>query len=91
MASIRVSGNIRRAWFKSVPPNLKPNDLRMTLTRTAFNCDDGTYRAEALTTVDPNGLSHSVPAEFYPDPWEPAVPDSLASGQLHYICAWKPK
>jgi hypothetical protein len=88
VASIRVSGNIRRAWFKSVSPKLKPGDLRKTSSRMAFNCEEGTYRNEALTTVDAGGISRS---DFYQDPWKPAVPDSVASGELHYICEWNPQ
>jgi hypothetical protein len=89
VASIRVSGDIRRAWFKSVPPNLKPGDLREELSRQAFNCEDETYRDEASTTVDSNGMRESMSARGYPTPWTPAVPDSEASFELHYICAWK--
>ncbi len=86
--AFRVSGNVRRAWFKSVPPKLKPGDLSKTLSRVAFNCEDDTYKDEALIEVDAHGLRNSIPVST--DPWEPTVPDSEASYELHYICAWKP-
>lgn len=91
VASIRVSGNIRRAWFKSVSPKLKPNDMSKTLSRTAFNCEDDTYRDEALVIVNANGIRDSIPASAYPTPWKPVVPDSQASFELHYICGWTPQ
>jgi hypothetical protein len=87
-SSIRISGSIRRAWFKSVPPR---HIKEPTLSREAFNCDEETYREEALHSVKADGSSESEPAALYPGPWQSVVPDTEMGFEMHWVCAWKPK
>jgi hypothetical protein len=99
VSSIRVAGNIRRAWIKSaVAPNYQKGGgeyankwVSEYLTRSAFNCVDETARTEGLLVYYTDGTSYSGPAQSYPDPWSPVPPDTLQSAYMQFICAWKPK
>jgi len=98
-SSIRIAGNVRRAWVKFVfaPHTERGNSsyadkwVSFFLTRTAFNCSQETARDEAQNAYFENGTSASVPASNYPEPWQPVAPDSSGSHQMQFICAWNPK
>jgi clan AA aspartic protease (TIGR02281 family) len=95
VSSIKVVGNIRRAWFKRVSPRSNsagknPHEVvDYTLTRYGFNCEDESYRMEALTTRYVDGWSDSVPIGSKPFPWQVAAPDSLAGAMMKFVCEWK--
>ena len=99
VSSVRVAGQIRRAWFKTV---LAPHTVRGTgedvdkwesdeVGQNAFDCSENTRRVEALIIYYEGGGDHTLPARMFPSPWEPVPPDTLVSVEMHFICAWKPK
>jgi hypothetical protein len=100
VASIRVTGEIRRAWFKSVFP---PHTMRVTsgpeankwwrqsVERAAFNCSEETRREEGFTIYFADGTNGTDHARPFPWPWEPVTPDTVSDIEMKFVCAWKPK
>lgn len=79
VSSIRVAGEIRRAWVKTVfAPNAQRGRgsnadrwLSDELSRYAFNCGEETFREEAEIQYFSDGTFWSEPASDYPEPWQP--------------------
>jgi len=99
VSSIRVAGNIRRAWIKVIYAHqtLKGFDddvqkwQNYAVSRTAFDCSQETARYEALNVYFDDGTTYSVPANTYPTPWEPVAPDTASHAEMQYVCTWKAK
>ena len=95
VSSLRIAGNIRRAWFKLAYKTHTEKDSdgkywSSTVAKKAFNCTEEMSRDEALNVYYEDGTNHTVPATYYPDPWEPVPPDTVVSTEMHFICTWKP-
>ena len=93
VSSLRIAGNIRRAWFKYVykTHSEKGADGKYwsyTVLKTAFNCTEEMFRFEAGTDYYEDGTNSTPPAEFYPT-WKPVAPDTTASDEMQFICAMK--
>jgi hypothetical protein len=84
ISSIGITGEIRRAWVKTVLTSGKP----FSLERLAFNCGEGTIRWEASTLY---GIEISGPEGTFPTPWKPIPPDTTGSAIMQFICAWRAK
>jgi hypothetical protein len=100
ISSVRVTDNIRRACFKAVhaPHSAKekggPDANKWwseSVSRRAFDCSAETFSDEALTVYYEDGTNGSESPSAYPSPWEPVPPDTALSGEMQFICAWKPK
>jgi hypothetical protein len=97
VSSIRVSGNTRRAWSKSVvtPHTARGAGsdadkwVRHDVTHWVFNCSEETGRFDAFTTHYTDGTSHTE--ESTRNPIAPIAPDTMTSEVMHFVCAWKPK
>lgn len=99
--SIKVSGNVRRAWFKSIPASATMKSLPPQLTAgvdyvvalNEFNCSERKLRilAVAFHNVDagpsalPSGSQNSQTAK-----WGPVAPNSLADAAMKYLCGLNP-
>lgn len=95
VSSLRIAGNIRRAWFKSVYKTHAEKGAdgkywSYTVFKTAYNCTQEVERYEAMTIYYEDGTNYSMAAENYPTPWTPVVPDTLSAGDMEFICRWKP-
>ncbi len=96
--SIRIDGNIRRAWFKSVyAPHSVPDPpgsgrySAYNVTRAAFNCSEETSRVEAITIYYEDGSNpKSMPPSQFPTAWEQVPPDTISAVDMAFICVWKP-
>ena len=95
VSSIRIEGDVRRAWFKSV---YKTHTKKSTgngkywsyyVDKDAINCTQEMWRAEADIIHYEDGAYESMPAENYPKPWAPVPPDTLGSVKMQFICTWK--
>ena len=97
VSSITIAGSVRKAWFKTVlAPHYKqePGASRWWayfLSLEAFNCQEKTNRREVLVVYYDDGDNYRSPATTFPKPWAPVVPDTITSGDMRFICAWKPK
>lgn len=96
VSSIRVAGDIRRAWFKTtfLPHTMQaPENPKKwwsdDLSRDVFNCAEETSRREALTMHYEDGTALLVPAEGFPSPWIPVAPETILDTEMKFICAWK--
>jgi hypothetical protein len=97
-SSIRISGDIRRAWVKLIyGPHTKsdPDNPKMwereAVAHEKFNCSDETESADALTIYYEDGTVYSLSPQLLPTPWSPVPPDTMMSDDLRFVCAWKPK
>jgi hypothetical protein len=94
VAGIQVAGAIRRTWLKIIfsPHTEKlPHDKTWessTISRDAFNCEEGTHRDESLTIYYEDGTS-MVPPDAFPGPWKSVIPNSMADIEMKFVCAWK--
>ena len=93
VSSLRIAGNIRRAWFKAVykTHSEKGADGKYwsySVSKTAFNCTEEMYRIEAGNVYYEDGTNWTAPAGIYPT-WEPVPPDTTASAEMQFICAMK--
>jgi hypothetical protein len=96
LQSVRIDGDIRRAWVKTVyasrsNPGPFGKYWASTVARTSFNCSEETRRWDALTIYFDDESLRSIPASQYPTAWEPVTPDTIESANMAFICAWKPK
>jgi hypothetical protein len=97
VSSIRAQGTIRRAWIKVIVaphtdrgPAADPSKwVDHTLSRDAFNCSEEIVKFEAFTVYYDDGTNAST--ESNSEPWNYVRPDTLLSGEMQFICAWKPK
>jgi hypothetical protein len=97
VSSIRIAGEIRRAWLKMV---MQPHSERgigadankwvaYKQSREAIHCLNETHYGEALTEYFSDGSNHTVSQK--PDiAWEPVPPDTVFEAVMHFVCAWKP-
>ncbi len=94
VSSVKVAGQIRRAWSKMVvAPHtqmLEQKWVSSVLILKAFDCAEKTVRFEATTTYYDDGSNHYVPAAAFPTPWEPVAPETMDDNQMELLCAWKP-
>ena len=93
VSSLRIAGNIRRAWFKAVykTHSEKGADGKYwsySVSKTAFNCTEEMYRIEAANVYYEDGTNWTPPAELSPT-WTPVAPDTTASREMQVICAMK--
>ncbi len=94
VSSLRIAGNIRRAWFKDVykTHTQKGADGKYwsdTVFKLAFNCTEEMVRFEAGNVYYEDGTNWTPPAENYPEPWAPVPPDTRGSVKMQIICALK--
>jgi hypothetical protein len=95
VSSIRIDGNIRRAWVKVIySPHTQSTDgdqrwWKEARAKEAFNCRDETSSDEAITVYFEDG-GNTSPTGIYPTPWKPVTPDTVQYGVMAFICAWKP-
>jgi hypothetical protein len=87
VSGILIAGEVRRAWVKVIYLHNKG----YTMERDAFNCGEGTMRGEAFALYFADGTNQSQPADSFPDQWKPIPPDTIGSGIMQFICAWKLK
>jgi hypothetical protein len=98
-SSIRVMGNVRRAWIKLI---YAPHTVRgfednakkwqsYSVSRVAYNCIEESSRTEALNIYFDDGTTLIVPSARLQPSWESAPPDTVVSAEMQFICAWKPK
>lgn len=92
--SVRVSGNVRRAWFKStsasttmkgIPPQLTAG-VDYVLSLNEFNCNDKKLRILSVSfhgvDTDPSSdSSNPLTSE-----WVPVKPGSTADASMNYLC-----
>lgn len=98
ISSIRVTGNIRRMWIKTVFQTKTEKGsgedankwLKHVLYHQAFDCDNESARDEAEIDYYDDGTSYLYPATDFPLLWTPIAPDSVGSIFLRTICEWKP-
>lgn len=98
---IQIDGEVRRAWFKSVPPvppwknpNVrKDNPHRFDkddLSLDVFNCRD--RRSDMLMSVTEHVDGTRDVMDFSQHlMWSHVVPDSLGEAELLFVCAWSPR
>lgn len=100
VSDIKVAGNIRRVWLKAVnePHTVKgaASDSRKwiahSLSRMAFDCDDETWKPEALINYYDDDTSSSAPAALLASSsWEPVAPETALHAAMDFTCSWKPK
>jgi hypothetical protein len=95
VSSIRITGDIRRGWFKYVPARhtLKGegSDARRWITftqiLTEYNCNSESSRATGQLERYEDGTSFSGRP---PANWVPVAPDTVDEVGMRFICAWKP-
>jgi len=94
--SIRIDGDMRRAWLKLV---LAPHTLigvaggpekwiDHELRREAFRCKDEYHRTEAVVTFYDDGTSIPTPGKTLVSTWVPVPPETAASAVMAFICGW---
>ena len=99
VSSIRVDGDIRRAWIKGVarpnttrgPGKYSDRWLSYFLTRESFNCTEELVRTESKKAYFDDGSSISDSPESYPTQWKPVEPESRGHAEMQFICAWEKK
>jgi hypothetical protein len=98
VSSIRVTGSNRRAWIRiDFAPHTRRGVAesadkweRSSVNLYEFNCDEESYRLQAITTYYEDGTTFSLTASTA-RPWEAVVPDTIASAEMQSVCAWKPQ
>jgi hypothetical protein len=95
VSSLRVAGDIRRAWVKTVLASHTVKGVgaaahkwqSYTLVRTAFDCNNGAIKIEAVWTYYGDGTHDyaSVPVDL----WVPVPPDTMLDAEVSFICARK--
>ena len=92
VSSLRIAGNIRRAWFKDVYKTHRETAdgkyRSYTVLKTAFNCTEEMYRFEAGNVYYEDGTNWTFPAGIL-STWNPVAPDTTASNEMQVICALK--
>jgi hypothetical protein len=97
-SSITVSGSIRQAWLKMIfPPHTQPGFgenagkwVDFNLNHSAFNCSEGTSKADALIDNFDDGSTMKVPAEAISgDRWEPVPPETALASAMKLVCGWR--
>ena len=94
-ASVRVSGHIRRAWLKQVPPPDTGMEsgthaskwISTPVMRYAYDCSEANAMLEAFAVYYADGTHYAEPV---PDKsWRPVVPESEHETALHLVCTQK--
>ena len=95
LGSVRVSGDIRRAWFKYVYAPRSQRDERankwdkVSFGQEAFNCAEETSRIEALNVQYEDGTEWSEPPALLPSSWTLIGPRTLR-GDCQKFCVLSP-
>lgn len=93
VSSIRISGDVRRAWIKIDTHNersQKGTPPDHIISRHAYNCRDETKSIEAGTLYYRDGRIVSLSSENFPTAWELVTPDTADEAQMKFLCSWKP-
>ncbi len=96
ISSIRVNGNIRRAWTKIVmiahtqkgPGPARNKWVSYMETHIFFDCVAESDSNDAIYIHYEDGTTDSKAGV---EPWQPVPPDSISEDEMKFICAWKPK
>jgi hypothetical protein len=97
IGSIRISGEIRRAWFKYVYAPRSQKDEhenqpdKVSFNQEAFNCADETSRIEAVNAHYEGGTGPGEPSALLPTSWTPIGPQTLRDMERRFICTRVPK
>jgi hypothetical protein len=95
VSSILFAGSsMRQASIKTVhAPHSGPQGDRETqsIASYSFNCVEQTFRHEAFIAYYEDGTDHAMPADRYPDAWEPVPPDTVLSAEMQFVCTFKAK
>ena len=96
ISSIRIAGEIRRAWFRSVeaPHKTKIETgqvLDYRLERWAFHCRDEIAKLEASTEYYEDGTNYSGGMDGSATPAIQVRPDTVLRSEMMFVCSWKSK
>jgi len=106
VSSIRIDGDVRRAWIRGVfvPHTVHGFDknadqwVNVLIWHGEFNCVDETYREEMHHAVYDDGTywfpSDEIKAltKSITEEWLQVTPDiDVPRAQWRFVCAWKPK
>jgi hypothetical protein len=102
----KVSGDIRRGWFKYVYAKhtqlMRGKELAEAITFDSFNCREETESIGSTTWYFEDGSTETDPTET---PWSPVaqatlggghggawgrLPEAISEVELNYICGLKP-
>jgi len=98
VSSIRIAGDLRQAWVKTVfAPhsnwNVRVRDGRETkiwidyqLAHEVYNCADHVFRQESLSLHLEEGISQKIPPEVLGAQWRPIEPATTAAVIFDFIC-----
>lgn len=95
--SIRVNGNVRRAWFKStaasttmkgLPPQ-QTAGVEYVLALNEFNCSNKKFRILSVSFHDVDAGPSSDSSNPLTPEWVPVKPDSVADAAMNYLCNLK--
>jgi hypothetical protein len=91
VSSIRIAGDTRRAWIKTVfAPHTRKGIagdankwVSYGVVRVAFNCGEETSQDEAATYYYDDGTNYPLDAAFAP-PREPVAPDTMSDFEIQF-------
>jgi hypothetical protein len=96
-STIEISGDLRRASFKTViAPRVEQGTGSHSSTwvisasqRLAFLCVEGQLRDEALLLHFEDGSDEESRASQYPSPWRAFAPDTREGRMADFLCSWR--
>jgi hypothetical protein len=99
VSSIRIEGDVRRAWVKDTPARHTKKGsaenakkfISYVLMRFAFNCPDQSRKTDAVSAYFEDGSVDTVNVAYLPATWDPIPPDTALSAVMQSVCSWKPK
>ena len=97
VSSIRVNGNIRRAWNKLVmaahtQKGPAPNTNKWVSyieSQDFLDCMADSSSNELIYVHYEDGTT-DPPAKVGVAPWQPVPPGSMLEDEMKFVCAWKP-
>jgi hypothetical protein len=101
VSSIRVAGDIRRAWIRWVfPPEPSARHQSYIMYGSAFNCVNGTNRDEAEIIYYSDGTNYRdvtygegidwiVADDTSAKPWVSLPPGTPWSAAMKFVCDWR--
>jgi clan AA aspartic protease (TIGR02281 family) len=92
-STVRISGGIPRAWFKTLYSRHTVKGFGQThkwmiavLARDAFNCEEDTGRTEEATEYYDDGTKYVVPAADLGASWTPVRPGTGLDYEMGVLC-----
>jgi hypothetical protein len=99
ISSIKVAGDVRRAWIRYVPAAhtvtgsgiSKEKWVKYSQSHDLYNCVEESSMIDSIYYLFEDGSVEATSKDEPGTHWSPVPPDTMTYLTMRFTCSWKPK